>query len=268
MGSLKDSNDGRASGIQVIARAVAVMRTLSRHPSGLSLSAIAQDVQLARSTVQRIVAALEAENMVESVGSAGGFRLGPALGQLLHQTQADIITSVREHLNTLSASVEESVCLCTLAGDKVYVVDCTIYERELRVAFPIGVEAPAYSTAAGKIMLSQLDPDALQGIIPHDLPMLTANTLSRKALLAQLAEIRMSQIADDWQEHLTGVCTFAVPLNTYLGTYAISIIAPSVRAETRWQQFHEALNVSKSAIESKIGSSPAQRKTNRIQQTK
>ncbi|PHH45327.1 IclR family transcriptional regulator [Pluralibacter gergoviae] len=254
MHSLKNSPESRPGGIQVIARAVAVMRSLSRHPSGLSLSAIAQDVQLARSTVQRIVAALEAENMVESMGSQGGFRLGPALGQLLHQTQADIITSVREHLNDLAASVQESVCLSTLAGDKVYVVDCTIYERELRVAFPVGVEAPAYSTAAGKIILSQLDADALAKRIPARLPMLTPKTLNREQLLCQLTEIRSSEIACDMQEHLEGVCTFAVLINTYLGAYAISIIAPSVRAEYSQQRFQDALFACKKVIEQKIGS--------------
>ena len=46
-------------GIQVIARAAAVLRALRDAPSGLSLGALAEATGLPRSTVQRIVAALK-----------------------------------------------------------------------------------------------------------------------------------------------------------------------------------------------------------------
>src|SRR5690606_8018256 len=81
-------------GIQVIARAAAITRALSRSPQGLSLAAIAQEVNLPRSTVQRIVNALQDEYIVEPIGPGGGFRLGPAIGRLLYQTQTDIISVV------------------------------------------------------------------------------------------------------------------------------------------------------------------------------
>lgn len=50
------------SPVQVIARAASILRALEDQPTGLSLGQIAQRVQLARSTVQRIVAALEAKS--------------------------------------------------------------------------------------------------------------------------------------------------------------------------------------------------------------
>ena len=52
------------SQVQVIARAAAILRALEDENSGLSLGQIAQRVNLARSTVQRIVAALETEKLV------------------------------------------------------------------------------------------------------------------------------------------------------------------------------------------------------------
>ena len=54
------------SQIQVIARAAAILRTLENQAAGLSLGQIAQRVNLARSTVQRIVAALQAEKLLAS----------------------------------------------------------------------------------------------------------------------------------------------------------------------------------------------------------
>ena len=70
-------NDGRPerNEVQVIARAAAILRTLEEQPAGLSLGQIAQRVSLARSTVQRIVAALAAEKLVIAASPTGRVRL-------------------------------------------------------------------------------------------------------------------------------------------------------------------------------------------------
>jgi DNA-binding IclR family transcriptional regulator len=62
-------NPSERSGIQVIARAAAVLRPLRREPIGLSLGEIVERVSLPRSTVQRIVAALGREELLMSASS-------------------------------------------------------------------------------------------------------------------------------------------------------------------------------------------------------
>ena len=57
-------DQNKTSNVQVISRAANILRTLRDHPKGLSLSQIAKEVGLARSTVQRIVTTLEQENFV------------------------------------------------------------------------------------------------------------------------------------------------------------------------------------------------------------
>lgn len=111
------------------------MRALGRHPQGLSLTAIAQEVGLARSTVQRIVAALETEQLVEAMRPGNGFRLGPALAQLIHQTHTDIISIARKALESLSEQLQETVILSCISGKQVVVIDRVIAEVELRVVF-------------------------------------------------------------------------------------------------------------------------------------
>ncbi|NLY64963.1 MAG: helix-turn-helix domain-containing protein, partial [Alcaligenaceae bacterium] len=53
------SAESRQGGIQVIARSGAILRALAANPQGISLATIANHVKLPRSTVQRIVNALE-----------------------------------------------------------------------------------------------------------------------------------------------------------------------------------------------------------------
>ncbi|HWI31700.1 MAG TPA: helix-turn-helix domain-containing protein [Microbacterium sp.] len=66
-----------ASGVQVIARAAAILRELKDEPSSLSLRQLATRLDLPRSTVQRIVGALQQERLVVVTNAGRGIRLGP-----------------------------------------------------------------------------------------------------------------------------------------------------------------------------------------------
>ena len=68
--------------MQVIARAAAILRRLATAPQGRSLAELAAEVGLPRSTVHRLIKALESEGLVAPVSASGGFRLGPGLLQI------------------------------------------------------------------------------------------------------------------------------------------------------------------------------------------
>jgi len=254
--SHSEESNAKQGGIQVIARAASIMRALGRHPQGLSLAAIAQVVDLPRSTVQRIINALGAEHLVETLGPSGGFRLGPAFGQLISQAQTDIISLVRPHLIALSEQVQESTCLSSLSGDKVYVLDHIVAERELRVVFSIGIHVPATATSGGKVLLAELPEETLRALLPDPLPVCTSKSLAREALLEQLKAIKSCGVANDQDEYIEGLCSYATLLDTYLGSYSISIVAPNSRAATRVEVFQQALQACKQNIEEAIGRAP------------
>jgi len=244
---------GKTGGIQVIARAAAIMRALAQHPQGLSLAAIASEVKLPRSTVQRIIHALVDELLVEQAGPAGGVRLGPALGQLLNRTESDIITLTRPYFQKLSQQIQETLCLCSLSGDKVYVIDRLVAERELRVVFPIGVYTPAYATAVGKILLSELPESSVRSLLPDPLLSFTPKTLTLDKLLAQLKQVPKAQFTLDYDEFIEGVGSCAVLLNTYLGMYAMAVVAPSTRLKQHATAIAAKLVQCKQEIERAIG---------------
>src|ERR1700757_5018266 len=76
-----DEDKSVSLGVQVIARAASVLRALEGSPEGLSLAQIAREVGLARSTVQRIVAALATEDFVTEAQPGRGVRIGPGLAR-------------------------------------------------------------------------------------------------------------------------------------------------------------------------------------------
>lgn len=238
-------------GIQVISRAAAILRALSQHPSGLSLSAIAHETSLPRSTVQRLVDALEVEQFVESSGAGGGSRLGPALGQLSHIAHGDIVAITRPHLEVLSKAAGETVALASATGRRTILVDRIVAERELCIMVPIGASLSPHTTAAGKAQLSQLPDAAVRKLFGDKITPRTPYTKSMKALLAQLEEIRQEGFAYERDENVEGICALAVSLETFMGTYSLTIAVPTSRFEPNLPKFKAALMKCKQAIEAK-----------------
>lgn len=252
------SEEGR-QGIQVIARSAAIMRVLSQNPQGLSLAAIAEEVGLPRSTVQRIVGALQTEFFIEPVGTGGGFRLGPAIGRLLCQTQTDIISMVHPYLESLTETFQESSYLSYRVDDRVVSIDRVIAEQALRIVFPVGADAPLYSTAAGKALLADIDNREITEILSGEMIKHTKNTLELPSLLKQLETVRTQGVATDYEEHLLGACSFAVPVHTYLGTYSVGVALPISRLVDREQLFWSRLLSCKKDIEARVGPCSASR---------
>ena len=89
-------------GIQVIARAATVLRSLEGQADGLSLTQIAQLVGLARSTVARIVNALREEQFVMAASPTSGVRLGPALSRLAGSASVHFDNVTRPIMTELS----------------------------------------------------------------------------------------------------------------------------------------------------------------------
>ena len=243
----KAAEELRSGGIQVIARASAIMRALGAQPQGLSLAAIAQAVGLPRSTVQRIIAALEVQKLVEALPGSG-YRLGPALGELIHQAHGDIISIARQSLEELGEALGETVVLSCIRGQQTHAIFRVIGENELRVVIPLGRSMPMHATADGKVLLSTLTDDSIVQWLTPAPQKLTANTLALPALLEQITQIRGTGIALDNEEHTPGVSAISVLLPTLMGPHAVSVVAPTARFVTRMDEFRQALEAVRDAI--------------------
>lgn len=249
----EDADDRHQGGIQVIARSSRIMRALGAHPHGLSLAGIAAEVGLPRSTVQRIVTALVAENLAEPAGAAGGFRLGPALGQLIYQTEADIVPVARPHLERLSQALQETVCLSRINARQTQLLEVFVGEQVLRIVPPVGSTAPVHLTADGKALLARMTPEEVKKWLGNDLPPRTGRSKGLTTLLAELEEIRRSGFAYDDEEHTDGVSAVSVAMGTYRGAYAITVIAPTARLRANFEDFRQALANTRIVLERLLG---------------
>ena len=172
-------------GIQVISRAVKVLRALEGHPEGLSLSAIAKEVALPRSTVQRIVGALSSEGFLISASPTSRVRLGPGLVSLGSAAKADIDRLIIPHMKQLSIEVGETVDLSVQDGKVMIFIDQVISDsQKLRAVSSVGEAFPIHTCANGKaIMANMSDKEIDQLITTSALSKLTEFTISDPAAL-------------------------------------------------------------------------------------
>lgn len=246
-----EKGQGEKSQVQVIARAAAILRALEEQPVGLSLGQIAQRVDLARSTVQRIVAALEAEKLVIAASPTGRVRLGPTILRLAASARTDFVSLTRPFLLRLSEELGETVDLATIQKDHLIFIDQVIGPHRLRAVSAIGEMFPLYCTANGKAYLAQLDEVAIARLIGTTYERRTPNTITHlNALLRELRAVRKSGVAFDHEEHTIGICAAGVVLRDPLGNeIAISVPVPVQRFADREKFIVERLKATAAALQ-------------------
>ena len=242
------------SQVQVIARAATILRALEDENAGLSLGQIAQRVNLARSTVQRIVSALETEKLVIAATPNGRVRLGPTILRLAASVRSDFIALARPFLERLSEELQETVDLSTVKKDHLVFIDQVIGPQRLRTVSAVGETFPLYCTANGKAYLAQLSDAGVEALIGRAYEPRTPKTLTRlDALLADLKSVRRNGVAFDREEHTLGICAAGVAMRDILGNYvAISVPVPTPRFRDREREICDRLLATKRALESQL----------------
>ena len=238
------------TGIQVIARAAAILRSLNE-ADGLSLGQLAQKLQLPRSTVQRIVGALASEGLAATDGGAGNIRIGPAISGLAGRPRADIAQLCRPHLEALSAKTRETVDLARLDGDHLIFIDQIIGTQRLRTVSSVGERFPLHCTANGKAALSCLNRADALALAKGDLRRFTPNSLtSLSRLRSALDEVRTTGIAYDLEEHSLGISAIGVGFQSGQGgsVHAISVPMPTQRFAAKQKSVTAAIVAARAGI--------------------
>jgi DNA-binding IclR family transcriptional regulator len=247
------------SQVQVIARAATILRALEDENAGLSLGQIAQRVNLARSTVQRIVSALQTEKLVIAATPNGRVRLGPTILRLAASVRSDFTALARPFIVRLSEELHETVDLSMVKKDHLVFIDQVIGSQRLRTVSAVGETFPLYCTANGKAYLVQLTDQAVEALIGRSYDARTPKSLTRlDALLADLKSARRSGVAYDREEHTLGICAVGVAMHDPLGnSVAISVPVPTQRFQHRRALIAERLLATKRAMETQMNSAAA-----------
>jgi DNA-binding IclR family transcriptional regulator len=220
----------RRNGIQVVARVADVLRALAGSPDGLGLSELALAVGMPKSTVHRLVSALELEDFV-TPARAGKIHLGRGIARLGAATRDSVRDQIRPFLLSLHRELEETVDLSVLDGATARFIDHIPAPHRLRAVSAVGAVFPLHCTANGKALLATMPEEQANAALPSRLPALTPKTITtRRDLFDELVRVRTDGVAYDREEHTLGICAVGAVVRDPFGPVAaISVPVPTQR---------------------------------------
>ena len=217
-----------------VRNAARLLKEFSRTDRELGVSELARRLDLATSTVHRLLATLAAERLLER--TAGGYRLGLALYDLgaIVAPHLDLHEAALPVMATLRHSTDETVQLAVLDGLESVYIDRLESPHTVRIFARVGTRLPATTTSTGKTLLAALPADELDRRLAGWRPVRhTPFTIVDEAVLrARLAEIAERGWAENREESRVGVVSVGAPVRGGDGAViaALSVAAPTDRA--------------------------------------
>jgi IclR family transcriptional regulator, acetate operon repressor len=229
------SQAGGSGGVQSIDRAAAILRCFAEQHAELTLSEIARTTGLTTSTVHRLLAAMQHNQLVRQT-QRRRYAPGPLLVQLVRG--GAVTTTLRDAalpaMAALRDEVEETVGLHSLTpGDERVVVDQVESHQPLRRTYTeLGMPIPLPYGAPGKVLCAWLPAPRREVILSRAIPALTPTTVTdTQALATQLDEVRRRGYATSFAERTPGIRSVAAPLFDHHGaiTGCMSVSGPEMR---------------------------------------
>jgi DNA-binding IclR family transcriptional regulator len=220
--------------VRAVERALDILLCFSRQTPELSMTQIAEQVGIHKSTVHRLLATLENKRFVQRDQETGNYRLGIRLFQMAYLTleHNELRQLVTPFLRYLSEQYKENIHLAVL--DDIDVIYMNIIESHQRVklAAALGQRLPAFATASGKAILAFLPEEAVQRILKRGMPQYTQNTpISLDAFFEDLRRVREQGYALSEQEYEEEINAVAAPIFDSEGKpiASVAIAGPSYR---------------------------------------
>jgi len=221
--------------IQSLARATAIIEAIALHDNTMSITAIAQHVNLHKSTVHRILGTLIQLGYIRQNPTNSHYELTVKLFELGSSAikHSDLVTLAHPYLESLRDLSGEVVHLVLPDQHDIIYVDKVESTQTLRMHSFIGRRSPMYCTAVGKAILATRSDEQLkifwESITPEPR---TPKTLTNFTdFQNEITRIRRVGFSYDNEEHEIGIRCIAFGIRNYAGDTigAISISGPVQR---------------------------------------
>ena len=230
------------SGVQSIERSFTILRALAGGPLGVT--DLAEATALPKSTVSRLLAALEAEQAIEQLEAGGVYGIGPSLATLAGAAGPDrtLRSVVRPSVELLVAATGGSAGLTVLDGDEVFWVDDVAPDDEVvLVADHTGQSFPLHTVPSGLAILSHADDERVEAYLAGPLPGLhEASVTDPDVLRTWIADARADGLVISRQRTDPGVTAYAAAFRTTSGAWdaALYVQGPSFRFPVDGDEAH------------------------------
>jgi IclR family transcriptional regulator, pca regulon regulatory protein len=222
-----------------VVKAFQVLEAFDRFHHSMGFSEIARVTSLEKSAAQRAAHTLWRLGYLTKTAASGEYRLSlkcQDIGMSFAETNR-IVLAVSPYIKMLRRKTAASVNLTML--DETETVFVQRHTNPDQIGNTLGIHArlPAYCTATGIAMLSQLPDDRIRSILERsDLKPLMPNTVWEiDKIMQRIADTRLQRYAlgveEDVASDITLACGFTDPATGDLGALGLSYFSGSVTTE-------------------------------------
>ncbi|KMO74955.1 IclR family transcriptional regulator [Mycolicibacterium obuense] len=246
-------------GVQSVDRAVSVLEILARLGE-VGVTELATEIGVHKSTVSRLLSALEDHELVEQAHERGKYRLGFGLLRLSNAVsgQLDVTQQGREICERLAVELGETVNIAVLRSHYVVNVDQARGPRSVGSHNWVGELTPLHATSSGKILLAFMSADARRDVLADvRLTRYTDRTVTSMDELERQLEVVAGDgyvVSTEELEH--GLTAVAAPIRDHAGIViaALSVSGPVYRLDDgRAREVVPAVVAAAAAVSERMG---------------
>src|SRR5579862_492636 len=183
--------------LKILDKALRVLMLFTPEQPEWSVSTVAVDLKMPKSTVHRILRVLVRHGFLSQNADTRRFRLGLAGVELGRRAQAglELRPVALPIMEQISAHTGETVLLQVVSpeGDRVVCIERVQQRRGLRLILDVGSTAPFYAGCSSKVLLAFATDQTIEETLRGELKPLTPHTIVDPAQIREeLAQIRQS----------------------------------------------------------------------------
>ncbi|MBN2909958.1 IclR family transcriptional regulator [Polycladomyces sp. WAk] len=197
------------SGLRTVQRALDILYCFTLEQQELSLTEIANKIQLAKSTTTRLLSTLEQNNFIVKDPDTLKYRLGQGLYYLgyIAGKSIEIKELAKPVMQRLRDESRETVNLYVLENDSRVCIEQCEGLQSVRHLVKIGEKLPLWAGAGGKVLLAY-QPADFQNRIFEQVP----SRERLEALQQELPQIKSERCASSIDEREVGSAAVAAPI--------------------------------------------------------
>lgn len=212
--------------VQSVDRAFSIFELFIRERRPLGITDVADELKLHKSVVHRLLATMEAHQLLEQLPDTGKYQVGPKsfeLGSVYANNS--LITEGKRFLPELAEKLGEKAHLGILHEGTVLYLLNQESPKSTRINTPVGVRNPVSATALGKALLAWIDESQARSILDKQgMAVHTPNSIrTAEAFMEELQRVRERGYAIDNEELSVGFRCVAFPIRDHSGKVIAAI---------------------------------------------
>ncbi len=221
--------------VKSVSRALDIITLVSSKRDGLGVTEIANQMDINKSSVYRILSTMAQYGYIEQDRETGRYKLGYKFLEVSSKLleSIDLRTEAKPYLQELENETNEVIHLVVYDQGEVVYIEKLEGNETLRMHSKVGKRAPMHCTSVGKAILAHLPSSVVLDILERKgMPMHTDKTITNKDnFLAELIQVKQKGYALDLEENEYGIICIAVPIFDHQGKVAaaVSISGPTIR---------------------------------------